>query len=457
MVGKDEIDRRFHRLPKTHGYRAFPGGISKISQWSIKDAKNIERYALAVIAGASPARVLRCVRAELDFIYTTHFDTLSETDLQHLGEYNSIYHENKNVFISPGGGRTGKGGKIIGHFKIPKLHARHHYAQNARDIGAFRNSSAEITERYHSEIVKKAYEACNRKDVAVQLVRWLNRQEKTYQFDAYLCWTEDGWDLHLVESDSEDDEDEDEEDHTDNAESSLAVSSHRLTKTPSLRRVSIERVVEIFHIPEFPKLLASYLAHTDGAATPSGAPPILPSAWRALDVWYRTRVVLPNVDDTGKQAHENILARPHTAKDKIGRFHAVFFDADPNSNDTQEGIEGLRVAQVKVIFASTSERQTSAQRGTAARILAYVQLFSIPRQKAHEDMQFFPAQRSLTDEGQPICTIIPLDSIVQPCPLTPQFGKRANDLQVTIDDCLDKCNLFWINSFHSNHTYETVY
>ncbi|KZV79967.1 hypothetical protein EXIGLDRAFT_630994, partial [Exidia glandulosa HHB12029] len=158
MIGKEEIDRRFRRLPKTHGYRSFPGGISKISQWSIKDARNIERYALAAIAGAASARVLRCVRAELDFIYTTHFTTLSETDLQHLIEYNSIYHENKN---------------------IPKLHARHHYAQNARDIGAFRNSSAEITERYHCEIVKKAFEACNRKDVPVQLVRWLNGQEKT--------------------------------------------------------------------------------------------------------------------------------------------------------------------------------------------------------------------------------------------------------------------------------------
>ncbi|EJD47098.1 hypothetical protein AURDEDRAFT_38423, partial [Auricularia subglabra TFB-10046 SS5] len=189
MIGKNEVDQRFRRIPKTHGYRSFPGGISKISQWSIKDARSIERYALAAAMGALPDRAIRALRAELDYIYSASWSRISETDLTTaLDDNNDIFHANKNIFIEPGGGRVGKGGVLMTHFRIPKLHARHHFPQNIRDIGALLNCSAEITERYHIEIVKLAYLASNRKDVAIQLIHWLNRQEKVYQFDAYLAW-----------------------------------------------------------------------------------------------------------------------------------------------------------------------------------------------------------------------------------------------------------------------------
>ncbi|KAH7097033.1 hypothetical protein BKA62DRAFT_590873, partial [Auriculariales sp. MPI-PUGE-AT-0066] len=188
MVGSQEIDTRFKCLPRTQGYRCFDEGISKMSQWSIKDARNVERYALAVAAGSIPRRALQALRAELDFIYTTDWEQISEQDLDFLNIYNSIYHENKSIFIHPKlGGRKGKNG-MMNHFRIPKLHARHHIPDNIRDCGASRNFSAQVTERYHIDIVKDAYAATNRRDVAPQMVRWLNRQERVLQFDAYLNW-----------------------------------------------------------------------------------------------------------------------------------------------------------------------------------------------------------------------------------------------------------------------------
>jgi hypothetical protein len=55
MVGKAEIDDRFRRLPKLAGIRSFPGGISKISQWSIGDSKDIMSVAMIAVAGARVA------------------------------------------------------------------------------------------------------------------------------------------------------------------------------------------------------------------------------------------------------------------------------------------------------------------------------------------------------------------------------------------------------------------
>ncbi|KIJ48266.1 hypothetical protein M422DRAFT_163005, partial [Sphaerobolus stellatus SS14] len=46
-----EIDNRVRRLPKTPGFRHFAGGISKISQWSGREAKDLEQIFLSLLCG----------------------------------------------------------------------------------------------------------------------------------------------------------------------------------------------------------------------------------------------------------------------------------------------------------------------------------------------------------------------------------------------------------------------
>ena len=64
--------------------------------------------------------------AELDFIYTAGWKLLGDDDLKHLSDFNQKFHANKDAFLQT----EEHGGHEQDHFKIPKLHACHHYPEN---------------------------------------------------------------------------------------------------------------------------------------------------------------------------------------------------------------------------------------------------------------------------------------------------------------------------------------
>ena len=81
--------------------------------------------------------------------------------------------------------------------------------------------------------------------------------------------------------------------------------------------------------------------------------------------------------------------------------------------------------------------------------------------RADPNSQMFTVTKAYDRNGHRDGDIIELDSIVQPCPLSPQFGSKAANLvpgiEVTGENCLEVVDNFWINSFHTKPTYQTVY
>ena len=66
----------------------------EISQWSGRRAlKDLQRVFLGACLGAVPSAAIKAIRAELDFIYTAQWKSLTTSDLQNMKEYNAIYHE----------------------------------------------------------------------------------------------------------------------------------------------------------------------------------------------------------------------------------------------------------------------------------------------------------------------------------------------------------------------------
>ena len=59
IIGEQEIERQSRQLPKMHGHRHFASGISKISLWSGKEWKDLEKSFLPVICGASKPRAIK--------------------------------------------------------------------------------------------------------------------------------------------------------------------------------------------------------------------------------------------------------------------------------------------------------------------------------------------------------------------------------------------------------------
>ncbi|KAI0823820.1 hypothetical protein BC628DRAFT_1420570 [Trametes gibbosa] len=178
--GANEVDSRFKAMLKHSDLRHFKNGISLVSQWTGTEFKNMEKVFLGVVAGAADERVVRAVRAVLDFIYLAHFEAHTDQSLNALHQAWRDYHHYKSVFIEL---------EIREHFNFPKGHSMEHYEPSIRSSGTADGYSTEHPERLHIDFAKLAYGASNKQATYIQqMTRWLERQEAVYRFSCYLGW-----------------------------------------------------------------------------------------------------------------------------------------------------------------------------------------------------------------------------------------------------------------------------
>ena len=129
--------------------------------------------------GVSSVRLVRAVRAILDFLYLAQYPVHTSETLSLLYDALSRFHVNKDIFVDIGV-RAGWG--------IPKLHFLKHYALLIKRLGTADNFNTEYTERLHIDLAKEAYEATNAKDEFPQMTLWLERREKILRHDRYVNW-----------------------------------------------------------------------------------------------------------------------------------------------------------------------------------------------------------------------------------------------------------------------------
>lgn len=187
-IGDNELDLRFMAQPRRVGHRNFDTGISHLSQCSGREYRDLERHLLPTVAGVEDLdpRVLRCLRALLDFIFKALLPLQSEETLAQMQRDLDVFWANIRVFIDINA-RVGESGETIDHFRIIKLHLLHHYAKNIRDSGTVDNYSTEIGESLHRPYCKKAYSATNRKEYDEQIIKYLVRMEALRSYIGYLA------------------------------------------------------------------------------------------------------------------------------------------------------------------------------------------------------------------------------------------------------------------------------
>lgn len=186
---EDEIDARCRCLPPNHSLRHFSKGITKLSQLSGQEHSDICRILLGLIIdmplpdGMSSARLVRAVRAMLDFVYIAQYPLQSTETLDALDSALRQFHDNKEIFVELG---------IRSQFNFPKLHSLCHYRPSIEYLGSLDNFNTEYTERLHIDFAKDAYCATNKKDEFSQMTLWLERKEKVLRHAAYIKWCHDG-------------------------------------------------------------------------------------------------------------------------------------------------------------------------------------------------------------------------------------------------------------------------
>jgi hypothetical protein len=127
--------------------------------------------------GHSNGKLIRSVRAVLDFIYLARYPIHTSETANQMHDALYTFHQNRDIFISLG---------IRKHFNIPKLHNAGHYYQFVQLYGTSDNFNTEYTERLHIDLAKDAYASTNFKDEFPQMTLWLDRKERVMHHEKYI-------------------------------------------------------------------------------------------------------------------------------------------------------------------------------------------------------------------------------------------------------------------------------
>jgi hypothetical protein len=183
VFGPAQIDARCRLMPPNHNITLFAKGFTWFSRVTGQEHKNMCRILLGLIIdlplpdGQISSRVVKAVRALLDFLYLAEYPSHTSETLQRLHESLARFHDNKEVFVDLGTRED---------FNIPKLHSLIHYATSILLFGTTDNYNTEQTERLHIDFTKDAYRATNHKDELLQMTSWLERREKVQRHMARI-------------------------------------------------------------------------------------------------------------------------------------------------------------------------------------------------------------------------------------------------------------------------------
>jgi hypothetical protein len=138
---------------------------------------------LPLLGGLNSLRLVKAVRAMLNFLYLAQYTSYTNETLHQLQDSLAEFHNNKPIFVDLG---------IREHFNIPKLHSLSHYESSIRLFGTTDNYNTEQSERLHIDLAKDAYRATNHKDEYSQMTIWLERREKIEQHCEFINWRQQG-------------------------------------------------------------------------------------------------------------------------------------------------------------------------------------------------------------------------------------------------------------------------
>ena len=102
VMTKEELDRHIQCLPPAYGVCFFSKGISRLSQVSGPEHKQIAKILLGCLIGKVPSRGLKACKAIQDFIYLAQYSSHDDETLQYMEDALQEWEENQDYFIEKG-------------------------------------------------------------------------------------------------------------------------------------------------------------------------------------------------------------------------------------------------------------------------------------------------------------------------------------------------------------------
>ena len=383
IVGDAEIDFRLSVLQPTAGFRHFKGGISKLKQVTGRVHRDVQRYLVGIIAGATPHGMLCAIRALMDFRYRVQSYLIDDDDLQQISAALDEFHRHKQAILDFGA-RRGKGSRIIDNWYIPKLELMQNFVPSIRNAGVAIQWTADVTEHAHVTEIKTPAEASNNHNYDPQICRYLDRSEKCRMFELATSLAESNTASHGIMQEAlmaEGADSDDDEDTTcikgvglarpitnyfaiatclaakDPGSIPIPLRSFmaggtaiNLSYDPSLRCISIDDVAEKFGLPDLRVALAHYLhceqsygssySHPIGGRRRGTSHPALP--FTNVQVWFKVRLQNTAVHDSAEVLPaQTLYCSPPCNTWPLGRYDVAIFNVDNSRAWPGDGLEGM--------------------------------------------------------------------------------------------------------------------
>lgn len=442
IIGAQELDARFKAMNGHAGLRHFKKGISRVSQWTGTEHKEMQKIFVGIMAGAVCNKVLTVVRALIDFSYYAQLHSQTTRTLAKLQSCLEIFHANKDVLIDL---------EVREHFNIPKLHNIQHYVEAILALGSADGYNSESPERLHIDFAKDGYNASNKRDYLEQMAVWFQRQQAVLLRTAYLMWRNRDATPPTPEPDTSDSEDD--QDHTPVAPPPSPV--WQVAKRPPFVNVSVSDLETKHETPFFLPTFSDFVQKNIPRA-PS------PSKYDRFDIYKQIRITLPfnrylSPTRVNTDRIRTTPARPAKGRQlaTASRFDTALVVEDPSSYQVSSSLHGkcfslptekhvsspltgLRVAQIRIIF------NLPPQFGRHTKPLAYIEWFT-PLGTPDPVTGMYTVRRS-TRARRPNAEIISVDRIVRSCHLMGKCGRQI-DTTWTTENVLDKAASFWFNPY----------
>ena len=407
MLGEQEIDFRFSVLQPRIGLRHFSTGVSRLKQVTGREHRNLQRYIIAVIAGAAPRNFVIAIRSLMDFRYLAQAPIIDDIVCDRIAAALSEFHDHKSA-ITDAGVRVGKANRPILNWYIPKLELMQSVVSNIKANGAAINWTADHTEHAHIEVVKDPGRSGNNQKYEEQICRDLDRSNKCRLFDLATAIRDANIEFGMPpvpsfvdnDGDSGDENDVPDNQNWTNSSSTLLNNIHsvsniaqtrraptnyfeeakclvqdgnsnnmlqplrtftagsrtaiHLNREPFMRRTLIADIASIFGIPDLAPSLARFLScaaegnrsiYTVGGRRPPTSGTNLP--FQKLEVWSGLRIQLKDYHNPCiVSPPQTLCARPPCKEWPTGRFDAVLVNTDPDFEWPSSRISGNSLSSV---------------------------------------------------------------------------------------------------------------
>ncbi|RDX49827.1 hypothetical protein OH76DRAFT_1350331 [Lentinus brumalis] len=456
--GAEELDVRARRLPPNHQIRLFLRGVTTLHKVTGKVHGDICRFLLALVIGLplregmSPTRLVRAVRALLDFLYLACYPAHTDDTLASLRSALAQFHADKQIFVDLG---------IRLHFKLPKLHSLDHYPLSIELFGTTDNYDTQHTERLHIDFAKEAYRATDHRDEFRQMTLWLERREKILSHEAYIVWclqpqhSAPGSSTSLRPSPPV-------------APDPLDPPSFtriKMTKHPNIKALPFDRAVNDYGATWIRDALARYIV---GYRNPSLTPEevereALTVSYRfaTLLVFHKIKFVLEDAQQLGimETIHDAAHACP-ARRDRHGQHVPARFDTVLINDGTggPSGVQGYHIGRLRLVFRlSDAARKQLIPDVIDPGPLAYVEWFT-PFTQPDPVHGLYKVSRERDRDRSLIASVVEVKNIRRSCHLFPAIARRDGIIprEWTSSTVLDCCEDFWLNSFSDMHMYMII-